>query len=1073
MSFVPFSRTVTLWITLLLVIVCSGFFVLANGLHVDRVSLANVSAEDITLKWHNGLNLVINHLQVAPPTVPIQLNEKYIKRAFNTYRFLRKLIPSITIRSLDYTHFNIRIVSTNQPSPPALTLILNSPDFRLEASFIQEQDDIQIKIHNLFSKRFKSSATGTFLADPDTLQVHGQLTAKLADYLPVQLSVQADPTGISFQGRGTDAIHTLKPLVDLFEMDKDIRPWITDYLTGSRYLLQKISGTVPWHDPAAILDTLTASIRIDDCSYTFARGLEPIKAEYAEVTFSRGVLHILPHGATFHGQKGQESRLDINFNDPDNILLTVHINTRAQAEESILALLKYYDIRLPFLQTVGKTAADLTLIINLNNEEVEAVGKFDVDKGLFRYRGATYRISGGRIKLKGTEITLDGLDIGLKNFFTARISGKIQTRKERTDLAIELKELQTAFDNTTLRLDRSGRAPVQISYHSRPGSSWITATSSHWLLGKTALHLGSFSAPFDVDQLSGKLPPTRLVLPSMAELTVGGKYNLNKLQADLQVILHHLQVQSFGLNQKSLALAIHYDRKQLTVTSRKPSNWLMAGLDVTLSPFALNYRNGRLRLEKMQLHSADLLNTQVQGSYALDTQLGQFQLKNLLFSRKDHTPFLEFPDQLRLTVETDAGMTSVNLDELGLSLHSQESGGWEVNISDMGKLLDRSPLLRRFKISTGKFLLNTTSPSSPLRFTGEVTSSYALLVQNGRPQSKYAFSGWYDKTGLNLVLNKDLHVRYHDTITVHSKNIGYNVPALLRFNKDNPEQDGPGDPDNDTPDIFLQAENSFLFFRPGSRILADTMTLTSRGNKRDLNISYGPGKIAVKIVDDDFILQGDKLNARFMNELIVDAEFENGYLTAFAEGTFDKFTAVLHTDAILLKNYATLNNILAVINTLPALITFSLPHYAANGWPVDSIGLWFDYDQGIATVKALEVDSPEMDMRGAGTIDVLNQQVNLDINLITQAGKNMSKIPLIGYILAGEEERPTLTFHVTGNLLDPKVESTAFEEIITSPFDMVLRTLATPFKWARKLFHQDQADESKPAKDVNKIEHEQ
>ncbi len=1059
-SFPPI-RTFLLWATLLLVTLFSGFFMLANGLHLDQVSWKNVRAKDITLKWQNGLNLKINHLLVGPSEQrdPEILSGQQIRKVLKALQLLRKIIPEITVHSLDYNGYRLQILSRNQKSHP-LAVTLNSEDLHLEAFLTKVQNDIRIEVRNLSSIKFNSSATGTFLADPKTLQVHGELTANLADCLPIQLSIAADLNSISFKGRGTAETTTIKPLVDLFGLNDDIQPWITEYLTGSSYHLQEIQGTIPWQDPAKILDTLSASIRVDDCEYTFARGLEPIKADYAELTFSGGVLDIHPHDATFYGQEGEQSRLDINFNDPDNILLTVYINTRARANGSIVTLLNYYDIQLPFMQTVGKTATDLTLTINLNTEQVQAFGTFEVGKSMFSYEGTTYQVSGGRIELQGTDIILDGLDIALNELFKARISGKIQTRKDQTDLEIEVNEVHIPLKNTVLTLDQT-KGPLQLSYHSHPKSSRIAVAPSHWLLGTTPVHLAAFSAPFDFKQLSGKLPPTRLSLPSTAEFLVGGDFNIRKQQADLQLSLEQLQIQSLGLNQKSLALAVHFDKK-LTVTATDPSSWLLAGLDVTLSPFALSYSNNVLRLENMQIFSRDLFDTLVKGSYDLNKKQGQFHLKKLLFSRKDRTPFLKFPEELRLAVEIKAGMTRVNLEELGLSLLSGKSGGWDVDISDMGKLLDRSPLLRRLKISSGKFHLTTTTPASPLQFTGEVTSSYALLVQNGQPRSDYVFSGGYDEDGLNLVINRDFHVRYDDTITIHSRNIGYNIPAILRLNKDGPQQNELRDRNTDAPDIVLEAEDSFLLLQPGSRILADTMTLTVRGDRRDLTITYGPGEIVVKMVDDAFSLQGQKLNARFMNELVVDAEFENGYLTAFAEGTFDTFTAALHTDAILLKHYATLNNILAVINTLPALITFSLPHYATDGWPVDSIRVWFDYDRGIATIKTLEVDSPEMDMRGAGTIDPINKKINLDVNMITQAGKNMSKIPVLGYILAGEEERPTLTFHVTGDLLDPDVESTAFEEIITSPFDIVLRTLATPFKWAKELFDQDHDDEQLP-----------
>ncbi|MCF6188803.1 MAG: hypothetical protein L3J49_15165, partial [Desulfobulbaceae bacterium] len=485
MSLFPFSRRFVLWTTLFLVICGSGFLVLANGLHLDKISVAGVTADDINLKWQNGLNLEIDSLQIDLPenNDSEKLNGKQIQKALKAYRFLRKLVPSITVRSLNYNEYKIQILSREQEPSHPLSLTLNSEDLHLEASLTWEQDEVQINLKRLSSKKLNSSAGGLFLVNAKKLQISGELTANLADCLPLQLSIAADLDSISFQGQGMGVTTTIKPLVDLFGLDEDIQPWITDYLIGSRYHLQAVNGTIPWNDPAAILDTLSASIRVDDCEYTFAQGLEPIKADYAELTFSRGVLDILPHDATFYGQRGEQSRLAINFNDPDNILLTVNINTRARANESIVALLKYYDIGLPFLQVLGKTATDLTLIINLNTEQVQAFGTFEVGKSLFTYEDTTYQVTGGRIELKGTEILLDDLDIGLNEFFTARISGKIQPLEDRTDLEIEVNTVQIALKDTLLTLDPAGD-PVQHSYHSSPTGSSIAAAPSPWPPGK-------------------------------------------------------------------------------------------------------------------------------------------------------------------------------------------------------------------------------------------------------------------------------------------------------------------------------------------------------------------------------------------------------------------------------------------------------------------------------------------------------------------------------------------------------------------------------------------------------------
>jgi hypothetical protein len=1029
---------------LFLLVLGIGVMLAGEGLHVDQLSFSNMYIKDAGLTWHNGLHLEISQIRIDEQKEKDakKISPMTIKRGVKAVYLLQKLISSFTVYSFQYKEYNGKLLRQEQEAGNPLLFTLNSDDLQLVVSFMREQDDIQLILQKFASKKLHSSATGTFLINAETFRTDGQLQAELAGCLPVQLKIQADLKEIAFRGQENGEITTITPFVDLFGIDPDIQCWITDYLKGSRYHLQAVSGRFPWDDPAAILETLSATIKVDDCEYTFAQGFEPIKTRYTDVLFSEGILKIIPHDSSFYSQDGQKSWLDINFNDPDNILLSAYIKTTARANADIVNLVGYYDISLPFLQETGTIDTDLTLVINLNQEQVTASGTFDLDESIFLYQGQPFRVKDGRIELKGTDVVINALQLGYKKLFTGRIAGLVSFKESRTELAMQIDSFNLPLKESALLLDTS-RESLQLSYHFWAGHGTLAADLSNWFFGAEKLTLDSFSMPFNLQELAGTLPPTRLIVSSMADFLVEGNFYGRKQVVDMDVTVRSLKTQFLALAEKSLPLTVHYDQK-LHLTSRKKSRWNFAGRELTFSPLSLWYSRDQLRLENGQIQLTGFFDTFIRGNFDLSTGLGKLRLDELFFAQKDRSPWFKFSNELRLDLEINQKKIKVDLDELGFSLRSELRGGWDIVLSDLRKLQKHSRLLRRFKVENGSLHLVTASSSSPLQISGEISSAYDFLIQDGQPQSEYIFSGQYDETGLDLVINRDLHLHYDDTVEIRSRELGYNVSAIHRFRKDTSS-----DQINDLPVITLQASNSFLFFRPETRILADTITFTGKGHEHDLRITHGQGGISLQSDGYSFVLQGQQLDDQFINALFMDADFEGGQLTAVARGTYDKFTAVLSTEAILLKHYTLLNNILAVINTVPALITFSLPDYDNEGWPVDSMRLWFDYDQGIATVKVMEIDSSEMDMRGSGTVDLLRKQIDVDVNLITQAGQNMSKIPLVGYILAGEEQRPTLTFHVTGDLLDPKVDNTAFQEVMSMPFEMIYRTLATPVKWMK------------------------
>jgi hypothetical protein len=116
---------------------------------------------------------------------------------------------------------------------------------------------------------------------------------------------------------------------------------------------------------------------------------------------------------------------------------------------------------------------------------------------------------------------------------------------------------------------------------------------------------------------------------------------------------------------------------------------------------------------------------------------GKFYFNELSFAQKDHPPLLNFPRELTLDVDIRDGETRINMDSLGLYLHSVPQGGFDVAINDLSKLLEHSDVLRLLKIKSGSLHLITASPSSPLKFSGELSSFYEFFVQDGMPQSDY------------------------------------------------------------------------------------------------------------------------------------------------------------------------------------------------------------------------------------------------------------------------------------------------------------------------------------------------
>lgn len=83
-------------------------------------------------------------------------------------------------------------------------------------------------------------------------------------------------------------------------------------------------------------------------------------------------------------------------------------------------------------------------------------------------------------------------------------------------------------------------------------------------------------------------------------------------------------------------------------------------------------------------------------------------------------------------------------------------------------------------------------------------------------------------------------------------------------------------------------------------------------------------------------------------------------------------------------------------------------------------------------------------MRGFGELNFNNNTTDMTFNLVTGAKKSISRIPLLGFILEGDEEKTAIALKVQGDMENPEVSDTAFEEVASYPFKVLARTLLLP-----------------------------
>jgi hypothetical protein len=1040
-----FKRVLAILLISLAILLAASFITLKRGISISELSISNTQINNTHLIWDNKLKLKIESIAVQPTKEKASKKSftgakpSYVRDALRAVNLIEEWFTSIDIKQIRIGSLNAGFRYRENEEGQ---LTVNSPQLDIQAKISTDAEFLLVDIKNISSPEYKSHAEGKVRVDTNNRKLAATFEVMIADTLPLQLEVKADRTQLSFSGHGKQSVTSIAPIVEVFDLDPDITPWISEYLTASQISLTSVSGSIPYDQPASILQTLHAVANVKDTEYTFAQGLEPIKAKETEVTFEKGVLKIKPRNASFYQQDAGNSELDINFNNSP-FILTAYIRTKAQASGGILTLLDFYGIPFPFEQKQGLVDTDLTLAINLSTIDIKADGVFKSEDNIFEYDEQLFEVDQLDVRLKNTDITLNRIDIRKGKLFSAHIKGELDAAKSRGDLQATIDSFSYQSDDTEIRLANPSDAPLKLAYSMRPDGDTLHLPASRWKAGDVDVEIGEISTAFDHRTLHGDLSSIPVNVSPWFKSTVSGSFNRQPPYADLKVSLHEFKHESFSIDQPDVIMEIVIG-KDISLITKSETRLKYGETSIKLMPTKLIYGDNKLHLKQSGLQLAGVFVSDITGLINLNTQTGKLDLNKLKIDDKTGSPILAVNETLPLHLSFKDYNTSIAIPLLGIEYQQKAQNGWSLKLNDLSKLNKFSPFMQDYELDKGEVELTSMNGSMPYSFTGKLTYPHAILIDATTPIHDYSFNGRYQEDKTTIDINDTVQISIADKVAISAKNIGFNLPALFKFKDKKIKPDKKDKPEKKALSLGLKANNSFLFLSEKNRILADEIHLSDEQGVISGDLEFGDGFASMEIKDKQLSLIGKKFSEEFINGLLVVSKLKKGELEFEVSGELDNLNAVILINDAILTDYGLANNVLAFINTVPSLITFRVPDFHNSGLHARKIKAGLNYQNGLINLKSLHLDSKEIDLRGEGTVDLNNDTIDVTLNLITGTKKSVGRIPLLGYVLSGDKKKPSITLTVKGDLHEPEIKHTAFKEVASYPMKLLKRTIILP-----------------------------
>jgi len=998
---------------------------LQDGIYIDNISYPNIKAEKLYIKWNKKINLTIKNLEIHK-----QKNNKKVNLKLDEIDGLLKksvifdiVFEKVLIENITYN--NIKGSFKYKDGAKGF-LNLSSPDFKLNTSLFFEQNLFNIKINSFIDKKKKIKINGNLIFNNyNTLELTSAIYFEFNNDIKLDIYANSTIKKLIYSINARENIKDLKILMDTFAPTWEARYWVRDAIDMSSLTLKKVHGFVEYDKSAVAYKNLYATATVNDLNYIYDVKLDPIHTTHTELMFKDGKLNIKPKNAYTYNTYLNTSWLIIDFTTSDPYI-NLFLNFTGQLNKDLLYLLSHFGIDIPFIQTKGTLKTDLRLDINLFTVDIEAHGDFYTNNSWINYLGLD-------INVFDTHVVLDNTKAEVKNMF-AKYNDMLTSH---LDIYYDAKnsngKLDFRVDSAKVNnIELNTQAPLHVEYIISTKQDYVKIDKSKWKFGKQKIDIEKVKIPFNIKTLSARIPETKVSSDKTISSLVSGTILFKPIIVNLDISILDLNYLNTTLNQENFDFNFDFN-KSININSTQHLS-LKTSKDIyNIDNLNINIINKQVKAKGINLSVSDFLKSNIDIEYNLNKKNGFIDINNINISNETFSEIFNNSISNRLNIQNNDNITITSKDYgIKYILNDYE---WKVNIDSISKISKHSSILQKYYIDNGKLEINKKYNEKNIKFTFNTDYKYKLLVKDNKPLKKYLINGKiYKNNDVDIRVNNSVNVKIKDDIQIFAKNIGLNINEIIKFLSSIEE-----DKKKKSPKINFIAKDSFIFLSEDRRILADSINLNYFNNILNAELMHNKGKANLEYINNNIHLKGDNFNYIFMNNLFALSKFDKGSLGFNINGPAKSYSGLIYIKNTIMYDYKLLNNILAFINTIPSLTTFSLPGYTTQGLSIKNSHIDFSLDNDIYNINDFSLISKEVSFSGKGNASIVNNDINMDLVLRTNLGSSISKIPLVGYILLGKDNIST-SFHLNGKLDNPKVKTQVFKDIMSAPLNILERT---------------------------------
>jgi len=1018
------------------------FLLLSNGLYLDNLHISNLHLKNAFVKFDKKLYFVVDEVKIEQQTKSKQ--NLTLQQLNNYLKIVPKVTPFIDTIAISHISAGDFVGRFNYSSNKKGSFSFSfKDDIHAKATLSIKNKDLCIKIEELNTTQYKTTINGIVIIDFENASQYAKLNILTNNDANLTLYTSSNAENLYYKVISHNKINHIKNILDLVPFNRDVKYWANDAIKAKNVKINTFNGKIDFNDIKSAYKNIHLNAVVYSLKYKYNPKLATIDSRKTELEFKNGILYIKPMQAYTYNTYLKKSWLKIDFTK-EHERLDLYLMLDGIVNDDILYLLSVYKIKLPFKQNSGLIDTQLHLSVDLRTIDVNVNGDFSLKQANIDYIGLNLDLFNAHIHLDNSDIIIDKMQAKYQNILDTNISATYNAKKELGKINFQVNSIK--YKN--LVLDRTAQ-PLEAHYSLSTDKKLLQISKSKWKYNKQSIILNTFTMPYDIRDSVIKLPPVMISMESIAQAYVNGKINIKEHLLNLDLDLYKLQYGGLGLNQTDAHFKIKYD-KTLFINAASNIYITMNGSKYKIKNLKLSVDEKSIKSKRISVDIGQYINTKVYvkhmfGSNKVSIGLNDFVLKNpktkkVLYDNK----------KIRLQAFFSENNITIKSPELNAVFYS-DANIWKLNLFSLDRISKNSDILKQLNFSNGEVSFYKNSKQSYTQFQASIIYPYALLMNKNTYIHNYNIKGKINKNRkIYLNINKKVKVKITDKVTIKPKNCGINIHEVLQLVKNIQKVNRLNTSSSTTsPKIYLNATNSYIYLSKNRYIISDKIYMQYINNIVTAQLNYKKGQAGFKLENSRFYLYGKDFNDKFMEQFFAFSKFKGGTLDFSLQGTFENYRGLFFMRNTTIVDYKLLNNVLAFVNTVPSLVTFSLPDYNRDGLYVQNGYLQFSSTNGLFNISDFYIQSKELKIIGKGIADITNDKINLTLNLKTDLASDVSKIPLVGYIIFDGKSLST-TLKVTGKLSNPDVQTQLAKDIVVAPLNIIKRTLTLPYKLIKK-----------------------